>query len=67
MQSAYRAAHSTETALVMAVEDILQTVNSDSIVTLVVLDISVAFDTVNHSTLLHGEAAVRVRCHGQLD
>ena len=51
----------------MIVDDILQTVNSGFIVTLVVLDISVAFDTVNHSILLHGVALVRVRCHVQLD
>ena len=67
MQSTYRAARSTETALVMIVDYILQTVDSGSIVALVGLDIFAAFDTVNHSILLHGEASVRVRYHGQLD
>ena len=42
---------STETALVKIVDDILQSVASSSIVTLVGLDISAAFDTVN-TTLL---------------
>ena len=43
---------STETALVKIVDDILQSVDSGSIVALVGLDISAAFDTVNHATLL---------------
>ena len=52
MQSAYRAAHSTVTALVKIIDDILQSVDSGSIVALVGVDISVAFDTVNHAILL---------------
>ena len=47
-QSAYRSAHSTETALIKIVDDI----ESDSVVGLVSLDISVAFDTVFHERLL---------------
>ena len=34
------------------VDDILQSVDSGSIIALVGLDISAAFDTVNHATLL---------------
>ena len=52
LQSAYRAAHSTETALVKIVDDILSVVDSGSAVTLVGLDISAAFDTVSHRKLL---------------
>ena len=43
---------STETALVKIVNDILQSVESGSIVALVGLDIFAAFDTVNNATLL---------------
>ncbi|HSN23842.1 MAG TPA: reverse transcriptase family protein, partial [Methylomicrobium sp.] len=52
LQSAYRSAHSTETALVKVVDDMLSAIDSGSIVALVGLDISAAFDTVNHSILL---------------
>ena len=48
LQSAYRAAHSTETTLVKIVDDILTLVDSWSAVALVGLDISAAFDTVSH-------------------
>ena len=51
LQSAYRAAHSTETALVKIIDDILTLVDSGSAVELG-LDISVAFVTVSHSNLL---------------
>ena len=53
LQSAYRGAHSTETALVKIVDDILGAIDSGSVVALVGLDISAAFDTVNHLTLLN--------------
>ena len=53
-QSVHCAAHTTETALVKNVDDIIQFVDSGSIVALVGLDISAAFDTVNHATLLAG-------------
>ena len=51
LQSAYRAAHSTETALVKIVDDILSIVDSGSAVALVILDISAAFDTISHRKL----------------
>jgi len=53
LQSAYRGAHSTETALVKIVDDILGAIDSGSVVALVGLDISAAFDTVSHHTLLN--------------
>ena len=54
LQSTYRGAHSTETALVKIVDDILGAIDSGSVVALVGLDISAAFDTVNHHhTLLN--------------
>lgn len=52
LQSAYRGAHSTETALVKVVDDLLTSIDAGSVVALVGLDISAAFDTVNHSVLL---------------
>ena len=52
LQSAYRAAHSTETAMVKIVDHILSIVDSGSVVALVGLDISAAFDTVSHRNLL---------------
>jgi len=52
LQSAYRGAHSTETALVKVVDDLLTAIDAGSVVALVGLDISAAFDTVSHSVLL---------------
>ena len=52
MQSAYREAHSTETALVRIQNDILRAIDNKKCVFLVLLDLSAAFDTVNHSILL---------------
>ena len=51
-QSSYRRFHSTETALLKVRNDILQNMNQQRITLLVLLDFGVAFDTVNHSTLL---------------
>ena len=51
-QNAYRAHHSAETALVRIHNDIAQSIDSRRSVLLVLLDISAAFDTINHNTLL---------------
>ena len=51
-QSAYRAHHSAETALVRIHNDIAQSIDSRRSVLLVLLDLSAAFDTINHNTLL---------------
>ena len=53
LQSAYRAYHSTETAVLKALADILQAVDSGDLAALALLDLSAAFDTVDHVTLLH--------------
>ena len=53
MQSAYCEAHSTETALLKVKSDILNAMNNKEIMCLVLLDLSVAFDTVNHQLLLN--------------
>ena len=53
LQSAYRNNHCTETALLKVTNNILMEMNSQHAVLLVLLDLSAAFDTVDHSVLLH--------------
>ena len=52
LQSAYRAFHSTETAMIRVVNDLLVNVDSGSPSLLLSLDVSAAFDTLNHERLL---------------
>ena len=52
IHSAYRAAHSTETAMVKDVDDVLRFIDAGSAVVLVGLDISAACDMVKHNILL---------------
>ena len=52
MQSAYRPAYSTETALVRVTNDLLCAVDKQQTVILVLLDLSAAFDTVDQDILL---------------
>ena len=51
-QSAYQQYHSTETALLKVTNDILLNMNSQRVTLLVLLDLSSAFDTVDHGILL---------------
>jgi len=51
MQSAYRKYHSTETALLRVQNDILQAIDSQGAAILVLLDLSAAFDTIDHKIL----------------
>jgi Reverse transcriptase (RNA-dependent DNA polymerase) len=51
LQSAYRQGHSTKTALVKIMDDIIKTVDC-SVVALASLDISAAFDAVDHDVLV---------------
>jgi len=52
LQSAYRAHHSTETAVLRVLADILLAVDTGDLALLTLLDLSAAFDTVDHETLL---------------
>lgn len=61
-QSAYRSGHSTETALLKVSNDILRAVDDGKATCLVLLDLSAAFDTIDHQTLftsLHDILGVR--------
>ena len=51
-QSAYRTLHSTETALLRVQNDILRAVDDSGAAILVMLDLSAAFDTIDHDVLL---------------
>lgn len=52
MQSAYRKHHSTETTLLRLANDFLRTTNRRRDVVLVLLDLSAAFDTIDHVILV---------------
>ena len=51
-QSAYRKKHSCETSLVKLVNDILWNMENQLVTAIVILDLSAAFDTVDHNILL---------------
>ena len=51
-QSAYRDKHSTETALIKVQNDILSALDAGSSAILLMLDLSAAFDTIDHDILL---------------
>ena len=51
-QSAYRAAHSTESALIKVKNDIMLSIDNKKAVLLILLDLSAAFDTIDHEILV---------------
>jgi hypothetical protein len=52
-QSAYKTAHSTETALLRVKNDIANELDEGRVVLLVLLDMSAAFDTIDHDILIN--------------
>ena len=52
LQSAYRGHRSTETAVLKVLSDILSALDTGNIAMLTLLDLSAAFDIVDHNTLL---------------
>lgn len=52
LQSAYRKQHSTETAVLKIISDILQAADKGKVTLLGLLDMSAAFDTVDHAILI---------------
>ena len=51
LYSAYKPGHSTETALVKVQSDVLTSIDQHGVVIMVMLDLSAAFDTIDHDTL----------------
>ena len=51
-QSGYRRGHSTETATIRVLSDLLDAVDREDTAALVLLDLTAAFDTVDHELLL---------------
>ena len=53
LQSAYRPHHSTEIALLKISNDIFEAVDSGNATVIAALDLSAAFDTIDHSVLIN--------------
>ena len=53
MQSAYRRGHSTETAVLKLVTDFMKAADRGEVTLLSLLDMSAAFDTVDHDILIN--------------
>ena len=66
-QSSYRKNHSTETALLKVKNDILLNMNRQHVTLLVLLDLSAAFDTVDHGIMLERLSSKLGLCDTALD
>ena len=65
-QSSYREHHSTETALLRVMNDIFLKMNSQHVTLLVLLDLSAAFDTVDHNNIMVERLAKDVDIQGMV-
>ena len=66
LQSAYKKQHSCETALLRVQNGILMALDSGKCVILLLLDLSAAFDTVDHEILLcrlHSKFGIKGKAH----
>ena len=52
VQSAYRGGHSTETAVLKVYSDLIDSISKGRLALLCLLDLTAAFDTVDHHILL---------------
>ena len=52
-QSAYKALHSTETALLTVQNEVFKAMEKSKVTALTLLDLSAAFDTIDHDLLLN--------------
>ena len=65
-QSAYKSFHSTETALLRVSNDVLRAIDDRQCVFLTLLDLSAAFDTIDHNVLLdllHNDLGIHGTAH----
>ena len=64
MQSSYKQYHSTETALTCVQDDFLRALDDKNSILLIMLDLSAAFDTVDHDILIN-RLKGRLGVHGR--
>jgi len=63
LQCGFRPGHSVETAVLRVLSDILNAVDRGDVAALILLDMSAAFDTVDHSILLQSTFGIHDTVH----